>query len=86
MIALTIHHDKDGTLELSSLGEQSITDENLDFVLFELVSNFGFDVVKTEKDGKELSDTEVNTILATYPCNNNLQEWQTLFFPHSQNQ
>lgn len=78
---IKVWDEKDGNSEVSDFNHKPITDETLDFVLDQLIANFGFAVLEVRKDGKVLSEKEVREIIKKYPCDeNNFEELHAYFF------
>lgn len=75
-----MYHEKNGAIKTADYNNKKITEENLDFVLDRLISNFGFDVMDIKKDGTVLNDDEIKTITDKYPCKDKYDEFYAYFY------
>lgn len=79
MLEITLYHEKDGEIKTSDYNNKKITEKNLDFVLVQFISNFGFDVIEIKKDGNVLKDDDIKAITEKYPCKDKFDELDAYF-------
>lgn len=77
---ILFYDERDEKCRTSAFGNKLITDESLDFALIQLFSNFDFTLIEVRKQGKLLTQDEIDEIRRKYPCEHRFQELHEYFF------
>lgn len=76
---IKLYHEKDGEIKTSDYNNKEITDENLDFVLDQFTSNFGFEIIEVKKNGVVLNEEKIEEIITQFPCQHKFEELDEYF-------